>query len=164
MRRRRFIVLLGGVATSWPLVARAQQSARVRRVGVLMGGVEGDPEEASWVAEFVQGLGKLGWTDGQNLRIEYRWGNGNASQARRYAAELVSLAPDAVLAEGATVLQALQKETRSVPIVFVRVSDPVGGGFVENVARPGAIPPGLPNSSTRSPENGWISSSRSRPA
>jgi len=136
MERRELITLLGGVA-AWPIIAHAQQGERVRRIGVLMGSVETDPEEQSWVGEFVQQLQKLNWTDGKNVRIDYRWAGGDASRAASYAAELVALTPDAILGQGATTLKALLQQTRSVPIVFVRVSDPIGGGFVENLARPG---------------------------
>jgi putative ABC transport system substrate-binding protein len=137
MRRREFVTLFGSAVAAWPLAARAQQDQRVRRIGVLMGSVENDPEDQSWVAEFVQQLQKLGWTDGKNVRIDYRWAGGDASRAASYAAELVDLAPNAILAQGATTLKALLQQTRSVPIVFVRVSGPIGGGFVENLARPG---------------------------
>jgi putative ABC transport system substrate-binding protein len=137
MRRREFITLLCGAAAVWPVAAGAQQTGGVRRIGVLMGSVENDPEDQSWVAEFVQQLQKLSWTEGKNIRIDYRWAGGDASRAASYAAELVNLAPDAILAQGATTLKALLQQTRSVPIVFVRVSDPIGGGFVENLARPG---------------------------
>jgi ABC-type uncharacterized transport system substrate-binding protein len=136
MKRRDFITLLGAAA-AWPLAARAQQDGRMRRIGVLMASVETDLEDLSWIAEFVHQLRALGWTEGRNVRIDYRWTGGDAGRAATYAAELVSLAPDAILAQGASVLKPLQQQTHSIPIVFVRVSDPVGGGFVENLARPG---------------------------
>jgi putative ABC transport system substrate-binding protein len=136
MNRREFITLLGS-ATAWPLVAHAQQTGPARRIGVLMASDKSEPEALAWVAEFVQRLRELGWTDGQNLRIDYRWGGSDASRAGSYAAELVGLTPDAILAQSAIALKALQQQTRSVPIVFVRVSDPIRGGFVENLAKPG---------------------------
>ncbi len=137
MRRREFIILLGGATFAGSLSARAQQTDRVRRIGVLMASDKSDSEALAWVAEFVQRLQELGWTDGQNLRIDHRWAGSDASRVGSYAAELVGLAPDAILAQSAVALKALQQQTRSVPIVFVRVSDPIGGGFVENLARPG---------------------------
>jgi len=102
MRRREFITLLCGAAAVWPVAAGAQQTGGVRRIGVLMGSVENDPEDQSWVAEFVQQLQKLSWTEGKNIRIEYRWGGGDVSRTASYASELVGLAPDAILAQGAT--------------------------------------------------------------
>jgi putative ABC transport system substrate-binding protein len=137
MKRREFITLLGGgaAALALPLAARAQE--RVRRIGVLMASVETDPEDRSWIAEFVQQLRALGWTEGRNVRIDYRWTGGDAGRTATYVAELVGLGPDAILAQGASVLKPLQQQARSVPIVFVRVSDPVGGGFVKNLTKPG---------------------------
>jgi putative tryptophan/tyrosine transport system substrate-binding protein len=134
--RRKFLVTLGGAAAAWPLAARAQQSARMRRIGVLMNLAEDDPESKSRLAAFVQGLQQLGWSEDRNLRIDTRWGTGDADSFRGYAAELVALAPDVMIASGAT-LVALQHVTHTVPIVFVNVTDPVGGGFVESLARPG---------------------------
>jgi putative ABC transport system substrate-binding protein len=136
MRRREFIAGLGGAA-AWPLVARAQQSERVRRIGALMTLAADDPETLRRREAFVGGLQDLGWTDGRNLRIDYRSGLANADLYRRYAAELVALAPDVLLAHGATNLAALQQVTRTAPIVFVNTTDPVGGGYVESLARPG---------------------------
>jgi putative tryptophan/tyrosine transport system substrate-binding protein len=133
MRRREFIA---GVA-AWPLAARAQQGERVRRIGVLMNLAADDPETVRRMAAFVQGLQELGWTDGRNVRIEYRYGVGDADRYRRYAAELVALAPDVILAAGGTVVGALQQATRAVPIVFVLVGDPVTRGLVANLPRPG---------------------------
>jgi ABC-type uncharacterized transport system substrate-binding protein len=139
MRRRQFIAALGGVAIApaVPLPARAQQPARTRQVGILMNLAADDPESQRRVKAFVEALQQLGWADGGNLRIEYRWGAGNAEQFRKYAAELVALAPDVILATGTPVMEALQQATRSVPVVFVTVIDPVGAGFVESLARPG---------------------------
>ena len=135
MRRREFIGLLGGAA-AWPLVARAQQAERVRRIGVLMG-IANDPEGQARVAAFVQRLQELGWTDGRNVRIDTRWGSGDAERIRRYAAELAALAPDVILAAGSPAVAALQQTTRSVPIVFANVIDPVGAGFIDSLAQPG---------------------------
>jgi putative ABC transport system substrate-binding protein len=136
MRRREFITLVGGAA-AWPLAARAQQGERMRRVGVLFGLAADDPETQARHTAFVQGLQELGWTDGRNVRIDTRWGAGDADRVRRYAAELVALAPDAILATGTTVVGPLQRATRTVPIVFVNVSDPVGAGLVASLAQPG---------------------------
>jgi putative ABC transport system substrate-binding protein len=137
MRRREFIALLGGTATAWPLAARAQQPERVRRIGVLMNLSSDNPEGQARNAAFLQGLQQLGWTDGRNVRIDYRWGASDPNRIRRYAAELVALAPDVILASGSPVIGALQQATRSVPIVFMQVVDPVGSGFVASMARPG---------------------------
>jgi putative ABC transport system substrate-binding protein len=140
MRRREFITLLGGVAASsaWPRAARAQQAERVRHIGVLAGGaVASDADTQERNAAFAQALQQLGWTDGRNVRIDYRYGLGNAANVRKYAAELVALAPDVVLVSGASALAPLLQATRALPIVFVAVADPVGAGFVESMARPG---------------------------
>jgi putative ABC transport system substrate-binding protein len=136
MRRRDFISLLGGAAV-WPLTARAQLGERVRRIGVLTNPPENDPEDRQRMAAFLQGLQKLGWHEGDNLRIEYRRSLGRADNARRYAAELAALAPDVILATGSSSTGPLLEATRTVPIVFVFVPDPVGAGFVESLARPG---------------------------
>jgi len=137
MKRRAFITLLGGTAVAWPLTARAQQLDRVRRVGVLVNLGADDAEGRARYAAFRQGLQQLGWTDGRNVRIDYRWYAGNADAARTHAAELVALAPDVILAEGSPSVAALRSATRTVPIVFVSIIDPVGAGFVESLARPG---------------------------
>jgi putative ABC transport system substrate-binding protein len=137
MRRREFITLLGGAAAVWPLAARAQQGERMRRIGVLMNIAADDPEASARVAAFAQGLADLGWIIGRNLRIDYRWGAADAERIRKDAAELVSLTPDVILSSGTPSVAALQQATRSVPIVFAQVVDPVGGGFVESLARPG---------------------------
>ena len=137
MRRREFISLLGGAAAAWPFAARAQQGERMRRIGVLMPLAEDDPEGQSRLRAFVQGLQQLGWTDGRNLRIDIRWGAGDAERIRRYAAELAALAPDVILAGGGAVIPSLLQATRTVPIVFVNVADPVGAGYVNSLARPG---------------------------
>jgi putative tryptophan/tyrosine transport system substrate-binding protein len=136
MKRREFISLLGGAAVTWPLVAGAQQLERMRRIGVLMGLVASDPEAQSRVAAFENGLRELGWVKGHNLSIEYRWaGDGNV--LRDHAAELLAIAPDLILANSTPVTAALQEQSRTVPIVFTQVSDPVGQGLVPNLARPG---------------------------
>ena len=135
--RREFITLLGGAAAAWPLAARAQQGERVRRIGVLMNVAADDPEAQARNAAFLQGLQELGWTVGRNVRIDYRWAAGDADRLRRYAAELVALAPDVVLASGTSTVGPLQQATRTVPIVFAGVADPVGAGFVDSLARPG---------------------------
>ena len=137
MRRREFITLLGGAAAAWPLAARAQQGERMRRIGVLTNLVADDPEAQARVGAFLQGLQELGWAVGRNMRIEYRWGAGDADRTRGYAAELVALAPDVILTSGASALAPLLQATRSVPVVFAQVPDPVGAGFVNSLARPG---------------------------
>ena len=137
MQRREFIVLLGGsAAATWPMVARAQQPERVRRIGVLSGLAANHPDTQALKAAFLQGLQQLGWTDGRNVQIEYRWGAGNADNIRKYATELAALAPDVILVTGTAVQQLLQA-TRTVPIVFTIVPDPVGSGFVASLAHPG---------------------------
>jgi putative tryptophan/tyrosine transport system substrate-binding protein len=135
--RRELLAALGGAAAAWPVAARAQQGERMRSIGVLMSLVEDDPEGQARVAAFLQGLQQLGWTDGRNVRIDIRWAAGDADRMRRYAAELVALAPEVILATGTPVTAALLQATRSVPIVFVVVPDPVANGFVESLARPG---------------------------
>jgi putative ABC transport system substrate-binding protein len=124
-------------AAAWPLIARAQQPEPTRRVGLLMNLAAEDPESRRRVNAFVQTLQELGWTDGRNLQIEYRWGAGDTSLFRKYAEELAALAPDVVLATGTPVMEAMQQVTHTVPVVFVTVIDPVGAGFVESLARPG---------------------------
>src|SRR5215510_12794401 len=135
--RRKFLAtLLGGAAVAWPLPARSEQVDRLRRIGVLTGFSENDPEGQRRVTAFLARLRELGWTDGRNVRIEYRWGAGDASRIRAYAAELVRLGPDVILVNSSSVLRPLQQETRSIPIVFVQVSDPVVSGFVASLAHP----------------------------
>jgi putative ABC transport system substrate-binding protein len=134
MRRREFIAGLGS-AVAYPLTTLAQQ--RVRRIGVLMGYGEDDPEAKLWLSWFTQSLAELGWTDGRNLRTDVRWGTGNLDRARIYAKELVDLQPDVILAHTTPMTAALQGETRTIPIVFVNVADPIGSGFVESLPRPG---------------------------
>lgn len=137
MKRREFITLLGGAAVAWPLAAHAQQPERVRRIGVLMGLAENDPEGQARIAAFRQGLEQLRWTDGRNARIDYRWAAGEGNRAVTYAAELVALSPDVIFAGAVSALAPLQSATKTIPIVFAQVSDPVGGGFVVSLARPG---------------------------
>jgi putative tryptophan/tyrosine transport system substrate-binding protein len=136
MRRREFITLLGDAAVAWPLVARAQQPEQMRRIGVLVA-LADDPEGQARIAAFLQGLQQLGWADGRNLQINMRWGAGDADRFRKYAAELVALAPDVILAAAGAVVPPLLQATRSVPIVFTQTPDPVGAGFVDSLARPG---------------------------
>jgi putative tryptophan/tyrosine transport system substrate-binding protein len=136
-KRREFITLLGGAAAVWSLAARAQQPERMRRIGVLTNLAENDPEERRRMAAFLQALQKLGWRDGDNVRIDYRVALGKVDNARKYAAELVALAPDVILASGSVSTGALFDATSTVPIVFAHVPDPVGAGFVESLTRPG---------------------------
>jgi putative ABC transport system substrate-binding protein len=136
MRRRKFITLLGSAA-AWPLMARAQQRERMRRIGVLSANTETDPNDGHHLAVFRQALQKLGWIDGRTVLIDTRWTAGDPDRARKYAAELVALKPDVILAGGGSVVGLLLQEIRSVPIVFTLTPDPVGAGFVESLARPG---------------------------
>jgi len=135
--RRQFITLIGS-ATAWPLVARAQQPDRMRRIGTLQSLPADDPEAKARIAAFQQGLQQSGWSDGRNVQIDYRWGaSGDAERIRRYAAELLSLAPDVIFASGTANVGPVLQATRTVPIVFSNVADPVGAGFVDSLARPG---------------------------
>jgi len=136
MRRREFFTLLGGAA-AWPLAARAQQRERMRRIGVLMNSTATDAVWQSYFAAFAQGLRQLGWIEGQNLRIDTRWSAGDAALARIYAAQLIGLTPEVILASSTTNLTAIRQATNTVPVVFIQVSDPVAQGFVTNVTRPG---------------------------
>jgi putative ABC transport system substrate-binding protein len=135
VKRRKFITLLAA-ATTWPLAARAQQADRMRRIGVLIQIAEGDLQARVEVAAFLRELQKLGWSEGHNLRVDIRWGGGDADRIRKYAAELTALAPEVVLAPRGTVVGALQQASQYVPIVFVNVTDPVGRGYVASLARP----------------------------
>jgi len=137
MRRRDFIQGLAGSATVWPLAARAQQPERMRRIGVLMNVVADDPQGRARIAAFQQKMQQLGWSDGGNVQIDIRWGANNVERDHQYAVELVALAPDVILAAGTMSVAALQRETRTIPIVFNNVSDPVGAGLVGSLARPG---------------------------
>ena len=136
MRRREFITLVGGAA-AWPLAARGQQGERVRRIGVLAGVGASDLDAQARLAAFLQALQQLGWTNGRNVRLDVRWAAGNADDARKYAAELVALGPDVILAHGGSVVGPLLQATRTVPVVFTVVADPVAAGFVDSLARPG---------------------------
>ncbi|HXB76466.1 MAG TPA: ABC transporter substrate-binding protein [Bradyrhizobium sp.] len=136
MKRRNFMSLLGGAA-AWPFAARAQQPEPMRRIGVLMQIAEGDAESKIQVAEFLRELRELGWVVGRNVKLDTRWAGGDSDRIRKYAAELVALAPDVVLASGGTVVGALQQASRTVPIVFVNVTDPIGRGYVASLAEPG---------------------------
>src|SRR5271165_1833923 len=136
MRRRTFIAALGGVA-AWPVLARAQQADRMRRIGVLMAYAETDPQAQADFAAFRQGLATLGWSEESNLRIDLRWSAGDINRAATLAKELVALQPDAILANTTPVTAAIQHETMAIPIVFVQVGDPVGSGFVDSLPRPG---------------------------
>jgi putative tryptophan/tyrosine transport system substrate-binding protein len=136
MKRRDFITLLGGAMATWPLAARAQQAERMRRIGVLMSASEDEQGQVA-VAAFIKALQQLGWTVGRNVQIDYRWGAGDPALYRRYAAELIALAPDVALARGGTTVGVLQQATHTVPIVFVEATDPVGRGLVASLARPG---------------------------
>ncbi len=138
MRRRDFVNLLGGAAAAWPVAARGQQSAGMRRIGVFLAGLDrGDPEVTARVAAFQKALAGLGWIGGGNVRIDYRWGGGDADLRRKYAAELVALRPDVILAVGSPSITPLLQASGTVPIVFVNVVDPVGSGYVASLARPG---------------------------
>src|SRR5207245_1443751 len=136
MNRREFMTVLGRAA-AWPLAAHGQQSARMRVVGVLIPFAADGPDSQNRVAAFLDGLQRLGWNEGQNVRIEYRWSAADAELARKYATELVALAPDVILASGASVVGPLLQLTRIIPVVFTQVPDPVGAGFVASMARPG---------------------------
>jgi putative ABC transport system substrate-binding protein len=137
MKRREFITLLGGAAVAWPLAARAQQTDQVRRVGVLMGYGEADPEAKALLSEFTQALSELGWIEGRNLRTDVRWAPGRTDLMHTFAKELVNLQPDVILADSTPVTAALKRETSTIPIVFAAVADPVGSGFVAGLPRPG---------------------------
>jgi putative tryptophan/tyrosine transport system substrate-binding protein len=137
MRRREFITLLGGAAAAWPLAARAQQPERMRRIGVLLPATADDPQYQAWVGAFVQGLAQSGWSIDRNVSIDTHWATAKPDAIRRHAAELVALTPDVILAPGASTAGPLLQVTRTVPIVFAIVGDPVGAGFVDSLARPG---------------------------
>jgi putative ABC transport system substrate-binding protein len=137
MRRREFITILGSAVVVWPLSAHAQQGERMRRIGVLTATVSDDVEGQARLAAFQQGLQQLGWADGRNMRIDTRWAGANAAEIRKHAAELVALAPDVILSTGGASLAPLMQTTRTVPIVFANVPDPVGSGVVKSLARPG---------------------------
>ena len=137
MKRREFITLIGGAAASWPLAARAQQGERMRRIGIILPAAADDRDFQTWVGAFLQALAKLGWTIGNNVRIDTRWATANAANIRKHATELAALAPDVILAAGTSTVGPMLQATRAVPIVFPTVVDPVGAGFVDSLARPG---------------------------
>ena len=143
MRRRQFLGALGSAAAGWPLAARAQQSERMRRIGVLMGYAESDRQGQANVAAFRMGLQKLGWVEGRNVRIDYRWGALDAEAMQRFAKELVTLQPDLILTQNTPATAAVLQQTRTIPIIFANVSDPVGSGFVAGLPRPGGNVTGL---------------------
>jgi putative ABC transport system substrate-binding protein len=145
MRRREFIALFGGAAATWPLAARAQQPEPMRRIGVLMNRGPDDAEGQALVAAFQQAMQQLGWSDGRNMRIDVRWGANDVERDRKYAAELVALAPDVIVASGTLSATALQNVTRTLPIVFAQIADPVGAGLVDTLARPGGNTTGFMN-------------------
>jgi putative ABC transport system substrate-binding protein len=162
LKRREFITLLGGAAATWPLAAQAQQRERMRRIGVLMPLAADDAIAQARNAAFLQGLQQSGWTVGQNIQIEYRWSGGNDELTRRYAAELAALAPEVILASGSAAVGPLLQATRTVPIVFAIVPDPVGAGFVEAWRGRVATRRVSSRSTTASAENGWNCSKKSR--
>jgi putative ABC transport system substrate-binding protein len=137
VRRREFIALLGGSAAAWPLAARAQQGERLRRIGILSSFAESDAEAYSWVAAFEEGLRALGWAEGQNIRFDRRWAAGDVNRMAKFAKDLIDLHPEVIFAVTTPSVAALRQQTRTIPIVFAVVSDPVGSGFVESLARPG---------------------------
>ena len=137
MRRRDFIKVIVGSAPAWPFAAHAQQPERIRRIGILMNAVADDPQGQARIAAFQQTLQQLGWNEGHNVRIDIRWGGNDVERDRRYAAELIALAPDVIVAAGTLSVAALQRDSQTIPIVFNSVSDPVGAGFVNNLAHPG---------------------------
>ena len=145
MRRREFMTLVGGAAATWSFPVRAQRSERMRRVGILVPATADDAEFQAWIGAFLQALVPLGWTIGRNLRIDTRWASSNASEIRKQASELAALAPDVILAHGAATLAPLLQVTRTVPTVFVVVTDPVGAGLVDSLARPGGNATGFMN-------------------
>ena len=164
LKRREFITLLGGAAAAWPLAAHAQQPSGCGGSACSLSIGADDPEVQARIAAFVQGLQQLGWTDGRNVRIDYRWGAGDPDRIRKYAAELAALAPDVILATGGSAAEPLLQATRTVPIVFAIVPDPVGAGFVDSLARPGGNATGFMTFEYVSAENGWNCSSRLRRA
>jgi putative tryptophan/tyrosine transport system substrate-binding protein len=155
MRRREFIALLGGAAVVWSSAAPAQQTNTLKRIGILLSGREDDPDYRARKSAFVEGLRSHGWTEGQNVELQLRWASGDPESIRRYARELLGLAPDVLFGNGTAVIAALQKETRSVPIVFAMVSNPVGDGFAASLANPRGNITGF---STHHPEIGgkWL--------
>jgi putative tryptophan/tyrosine transport system substrate-binding protein len=162
VNRRSFITMFGGSAAAWPLAVRAQQTAAMRRVVVFMSTGEDDPQDATRLAAFERGLQELGWAIGRNLSIDYHWAAGDPDSLRKYATEMRVLAPDAIVASGNQAVTAAQQTTRTVPIVFVNVIDPVSAGFVSSLAQPGGNTTGFLMLSTQPARNGLSYSSRSR--
>jgi len=156
MKRREFITLLGSAAVALPLAALAQQTDKVRRVGILMGYDEADPEAKASLSEFTQGLSELGWTDGRNLRVDVRWAPGRTDLMHTFAKELVNLQPDVILADSTPVTAALKRETLTIPIVFAAVADPVGSGFVASLPHPGGNITGFGSLETGSMASKWL--------
>jgi len=144
MRRREFMAALGGLAATWPFAARAQQSDRVRRIGVLSPYAESDPEAKAWLATFREELEKLGWNEGRNVRFDYRWA-ADAESTQRFARELVALEPDAILTQTTITTAAMLQQTRTIPIVIAQIADPVGAGFVASLRQPGGNVTGFIN-------------------
>ena len=163
LKRRAFITLLGGAA-AWPIAARAQQTQRMRRIGVLDTLAADDPEASVRHGAFMQGLQELGWTIGRNLRVDTRWAAFDTARIRSLAAEMVALAPDVIFTGGFSTIRPLLDATSTIPIVFANVIDPVGAGFVASLARPAATSPGSLATNSASRSNGWSCSRRSRPA
>jgi putative ABC transport system substrate-binding protein len=164
IRRREFITLLGGAAAAWPVAVRAQQPERKRRIGVLMGTAESDPDQKALVSTFADALADLGWRDGRNIQIEYRWASGDAARLREQAAELTSLMPDVVLAQGTPPTTALRHAAPATAIVFVMVTIPSEAGWSRAWRIRVAISPASPTMSTHWAANGWKRSGPSRPA
>ena len=145
MTRRELIALLGGATAAWPLAARAQQPVGMRRIGVLMAYAESDPEGQAFVTVFQEGLQKLGWTEGRNIQIDYRWASGDVESMQRLAKELVALQPDVILSHSTTTTANMLRQTRAIPIIFANVTDPIGSGFVTSLPRPGGNATGFIN-------------------
>lgn len=155
MRRRELITLIGGMATTWPVAALAQRSERVRRIGVLSPFSQADPETQALLAAFKQRFQELGWTDGRNVKFEYRFTDGNPERTRAAGAELVGLSPDVILAYANPAVSSLIQVTQTIPIVFTQASDPVGSGFVSSLAHPGGNITGFHSFEPALPGNGW---------
>jgi putative ABC transport system substrate-binding protein len=155
MRRREFISLLGGAAAAWPLATQAQQGERMRRIGVLMSVGAADPEGQARLVAFVQALQEHGWSAGRNMQLDIRWAAGEPELFRRYAAELVALAPDVILGAVTSSVRALLEVTRTIPIVFATAADPVGGGLVASLSRPGGNVTGFPSRNSACAQNHW---------
>jgi putative tryptophan/tyrosine transport system substrate-binding protein len=155
MRRREFLGALGGAVAAWPLAARAQQPHQMRRIGVLVVSAKDDPDTTARLAGFRQGLERPGWAEGRNIRIDYRFAGGRTDRVQSLAKELVGLQPEAILAHSTPIAAALQRESRTIPIVFTNVSDPIGSGFIASLARPGAISPASCCMRRASPASGW---------